>query len=224
MKNVAAWLTAPLCFFGIAIAAASSCSINHKSSEYECALPSDCDAYPGRSCVNGFCVTSSGPIDAPPTDTNPPDGSTDGGVDAGVCPPQCTSCRFDRKECIIDCATTSCNSEVVCPTGWNCTIGCSTTNSCTSGIDCSNSLSCTVVCSGNGSCRDLECGEGKCNVTCSGKGSCREMDCSDSCACDISCAGGVNAASCEGNTCPFGCPGLGFGRCSSAAPGCNTCQ
>lgn len=221
MKLVLAWLAALV----VAIAAAGSCSINHKSNEYECSSPSDCNPFPGRTCVGGFCVTPGGPIDAPPADMGPqPDGPKDGGIDAGVCPPQCTSCRFDRQECVIDCATTSCNDEVVCPVGWNCTIGCSTTNSCTSGITCTGAKSCTVVCSGNGSCRDLDCGQGACKVTCSGNDSCRNMDCSDSCACDISCAGGANGADCLGNMCPFGCPGPGFGRCSSAAPGCNTCQ
>ena len=38
-----------------------------------------------------------------------------------------------QHECVIDCATTSCNNEVVCPVGWNCTIGCTTTNSCVDG-------------------------------------------------------------------------------------------
>lgn len=217
MKLVAAWLVTLV----IAIAMAGSCSINHKSSDYECSVPSDCDPFPGRSCINGFCVTSGTPIDAAP-DGAQPDAPRDGAPDGAMCPPQCTSCRHDRKECVIDCATNSCNSEVVCPAGWNCTIGCSTTNSCTSGIDCTDALSCTIVCSGNSSCRDLQCGEGKCNVMCTGKSSCRDMDCSDSCACDLTCVGGTNAASCEGTVCPLGCGGLG-GRCSSLPPNCNTC-
>lgn len=215
MKLVAAWLTALV----VAIAAASSCSVNHKSGEYECSVPSDCDPFPGRSCVNGFCVTGTGPIDASIID-----GRIDGAIDASMCPPQCTSCSPERKECAIDCATTSCNNEVVCPVGWSCVISCSTTNSCTSGIDCTGAKSCVVGCSGQGSCRDLACGEGKCNVTCTGRGSCRDMDCSDSCACDITCTTGANGASCEGNLCPPGCIGLGPGRCSSnLAQGCNTC-
>jgi hypothetical protein len=218
MKLVVAWLAAVV----IAIAMASSCSINHKSTEYECTLPSDCA--PDRTCVGGYCVTSGNPIDAA-ADGPVIDGPRDAAMaDSNTCPAQCTSCREPQHECVIDCATTSCNSEVVCPVGWNCTVGCTTTNSCTQGIDCSNAKSCTVVCSGNSSCRDLACGEGRCNVTCSGKSSCHDMDCSDSCACDISCASGINGASCEGNTCPTGCPGLGFGRCGSQAPGCNTCM
>ena len=219
MKLVIAWLAAVV----VAIAMSGSCSINHKSSEYECSAPSDCDPFPGRSCVGGFCVTPGGPIDAS-GDAGPLiDGPKDGAPDGTVCPAQCTSCREDRHECVIDCATTSCNNQVVCPPGWNCTIGCTTTNSCTAGIDCTDAKSCTVVCSGTSSCRDLAGGQGKCNVTCSGKSSCRDMDCSDSCGCDITCAGGTNAASCEGTSCPLGCPGIGFGRCSSQPPGCNTC-
>lgn len=220
MKLVAAWLT----MLVLAIAAATSCSINHKSNEYECVLPSDCDPFPGRQCVGGFCVTSGGPTDARPDMGPVIDGPRDASPDSVMCPAQCTSCREPGHECVIDCATTSCNSEVVCPVGWNCTIGCTTTNSCTQGIDCGNAKSCTVICSGTSSCRDLVCGDGKCNVTCSGKSSCRDMDCSDSCACDITCATGANAASCEGNSCPLGCFGAGFGRCSSQAPGCNTCM
>ncbi len=216
MKLVAAWLVA----LGFAIAMAGSCSINHKSTEYECAVPSDCDPFPGRTCVGGFCVTAGPPIAAP--NDGPVIDARDGGTDSSMCPAQCTSCRDDRKECVIDCATNSCNNEVVCPSGWNCTIGCSTPNSGTSGIDCTVAKSCTIVCSGNGSCRDLDCGQGKCNVNCSGKGSCRDMDCSDSCACDLTCAGGANPASCEGTICPSGCSGLP-GRCSSIPLGCNTC-
>lgn len=217
MKLVAAWIAALV----VAIAMAGSCSINHKSSEYECALPSDCDPFPGRTCINGYCVTSGNPIDAA-IDGRP---GIDAMVDAGpMCPAQCTSCRPETKECVIDCATTSCNNEVVCPDGWNCTIGCTSTNSCTSGIDCTGALSCNIVCSGVGSCRDLVCGTGKCQVACSGKQSCRNMDCSDSCACDLSCAIGTNAATCEGTQCPQGCGGAAFGRCSSQIPGCNTCQ
>lgn len=219
MKLVVAWLAVLV----VAIAMAGSCSINHKSSEYECSGPSDCDPFPGRTCVNGFCVTGSGGIDAS-TDGPLIDGPRDGAIDGTTCPAQCTSCREPQHECVIDCATNSCNNQVVCPVGWNCTIGCSTTNSCTSGIDCSSAKSCNIVCSGNSSCRNLDCGQGKCNVTCSGKSSCRDMDCSDSCACDIQCAGGTNAASCEGNTCPIGCPGIGPGRCSSVPLGCNTCM
>lgn len=219
MKLVVAWIAALV----IALAMAGSCSINHKSTEYECTSQSDCDPYPGRTCVNGYCVTS-GTIDAG-GDAGPViDGPRDGAPDGVTCPAQCTSCRPERMECVIDCATTSCNNTVVCPTGWSCNIACSGSNSCTSGIDCSNATSCTIACSGIGSCRDLQCGTGKCTVGCTGKGSCRDMDCSDSCACDISCTGGTQGASCEGNVCPDGCPGIGFGRCSSLAPGCNTCQ
>lgn len=221
MKIVIAWLAA----VALAVVAVSSCSVNHKSSDYACDSQDDC--IDGRICSNGFCVTTTLPTDARPGDgpimvDAPRDSS---GPDAPFCPPQCTSCREPNHECVIDCATTSCNNELVCPAGWNCTIGCSTTNSCTSGIDCTAANSCAIVCSGNSSCRDLECGSGECRVTCSGKSSCRDMDCSDSCACDITCAGGQNAASCEGNVCPAGCQGLGVGRCSSQFnPSCNTCQ
>ena len=219
MKLVIAWLSALV----VAIATASSCSINHKSSDYECTVQADCDAFPGRVCTGGFCVTGDGPSDARIDGTTMDGPRVDAPTDAGDCPAQCTSCRDDKHECVIDCATTSCNNEIVCPAGWNCTIACSAANSCTQGIDCSAGNSCNITCSGNQSCRDLDCGTGKCTVACTGRQSCRGMDCSDSCACDITCTTGTNGAACAENSCPLGC-GAGFGRCSSAIPNCNDCM
>jgi len=215
VKLALAWLAA----VAIALVMAGSCSINHKSSEFECATQADCAGFANRTCTDGFCVLQTTPIDAS-VDTLPPSDSTDARPDSAVCPPGCTSCNQERHECTIDCAVTSCNAEVVCPTGWACVIGCTTANSCRSGIDCTEATGCTVTCSGAQACRDLACGEGACKVACTGLGACRNMDCSDACACDLSCAPGV--AACADTTCPFGCGG--GGRCSSTQlPGCNTC-
>jgi len=218
MKLVIAWLAA----LAVAVVMAGSCTINHKSNSFECTTQADCAS--DRTCIDGYCVQSGTPIDAGrdtgPIIDAPGDSLPDGG---GMCPPGCTSCNQGTHTCNIDCALTGCTAEVKCPTGWACNIGCTTASSCRSGIDCTEATGCSITCSGAGSCRNLDCGEGQCKVACTGIGSCRGMDCSDSCACDITCAGGQTGASCADNSCPLGCS-TGLGRCTSTAiPGCNVC-
>lgn len=220
MKLVVAWLGA----LAIAVVMAGSCTINHKSNAFECSRQADCER--DRTCVDGYCVTGGTPGDAG-RDTGPTvDAPTDGRQpDAGeLCPAGCTSCNQSTHTCTIDCSVTSCTSEVKCPTGWACKIGCTTASSCSGGIDCTEATGCTITCSGTNACRDLACGEGKCKVSCTGSGSCRGMDCSDSCACDISCTGTQSGGACAESSCPAGCA-IGFGRCTSTAiPQCNSCQ
>lgn len=216
MKLVIGWLAAIV----LALVIIGSCSINHRSSDYECSTPSDCDQFPGRTCVDGFCVGGTSPVDARVGDGPVVDAHPDAPPDGAACPVQCSSCNLGTHTCTIDCSINSCNDNVVCPAGWNCSIGCNTANSCAHGIDCSDATSCKVTCSGASSCRDLDCGDGKCSVTCSGNNSCRDMDCSNSCSCDVSCG---TFASCEATVCPEGC-GLGAGRCSSMLSNqCDTC-
>jgi hypothetical protein len=216
MKLVVAWLAA----LAIAVISATSCSINHRSGDYECTLQTDCEA--GRLCIGNYCVLpGGGPIDAPKGDGPRTDGSPIDGPPAN-CPAQCTSCDNPSKTCVIDCNLTNCtgNAAIVCPTGWGCKIGCTTNNSCVNGVNCNGAKSCEITCTGQGSCRNIECGTGDCDVKCQAQNSCRGIDCGDSCACDVSCA--FNA-SCEFLTCSDPtCDPLGRG-CSSNGLNCDTC-
>lgn len=210
MKLVVAWLFV----LGLAVlTTTSSCSINHRSGDYACTKQSDCSG--GRTCTGGFCVAPGGAVDAPVASDAPR-------VDAmmNVCPAQCTSCNFGSQTCTIDCAVNNCNGPLVCPTGWNCNIGCTTTNSCRGGIDCQNAASCSIACTGAGSCRNLDCGNNRCDVTCTGSASCRAIDCSTSCGCDVKCNPG---AACDAVVCSSPQCDTGLGCSSTQTPQCNTC-
>ena len=210
------WIFVWLGLASIAVAAAaSSCSINHRTGQFECESTQDCD--PGRTCSEGLCVAAgggdAGPIDARPIDAGPPD--------ASACPAACTQCK-DGKVCVIDCtaANANCGAKVVCPAGFNCDIRCSLQGSCRSGISCDNAASCTIQCTGRASCRDVKCGPGPCSVSCPAGSSCESVSCGPSCACDVRCPflnGSCASVQCTKQACDTG---LG---CSSALPTCNTC-
>lgn len=202
----------------IGVAMAGSCSVTHRSGEFDCEKQSDCPA--GRTCTDNLCVVNGTGIDAGPGD-GPKDGN--GLPDAFVCPTTCTSCIPETMTCKIDCGVSAatCNGPIACPTGWNCDILCTTANSCRSGIDCLGSKSCTVECKGNSSCRNIACGDGPCDVNCSGTNSCRGVACGQSCKCDVACA--PAAASCESVTCTSNTCST-FPGCTSQFPGCDTCQ
>ena len=214
MKLVVACLAA----VALVVITASSCSVEHKSADYVCTLQTDCT--PGRLCVSGYCIVPSGMVDAP---KNPDGPRTDSPVviDSPTCPPQCTSCNVAAKTCTVDCGVTNCtgNAAIVCPTGYNCAILCTTNNACGAGINCETAASCSITCSGQGSCRGIDCGTGDCDVKCQGQNSCRGVDCSNSCACDVTCA--FNA-SCEFVTCNHLQCDIGRG-CTSAGAICDTC-
>jgi len=200
-------------------AAATSCSINHRSDQFACSKPSDCSD--GRQCINGSCVVPGGDIDAPmPIDGKvPPDGNE--------CPQACTSCDLGSKTCNIDCAAgADCGHTITCPAGFNCNIKCTVNDECRSGIDCSNATSCNLTCSGSRTCEGVDCGTGKCTASCTGTNSCRGVNCSNSCACDVTCNGNVGACFDPGVTCPPGTiPGAcdtGLG-CTSQQIGCSSC-
>lgn len=218
MKLVVVWFAA----LAFTVMSSSSCSINHKSGDYECKVQADCEA--GRLCLNAYCIVPGGVIDAPKL-VDAPKRDAPPMIDSpmmNMCPPQCTSCSAGSMTCTIDCALGNCtgNQPVVCPAGWNCAILCSTNNACSNGIDCADAASCAITCSGASSCRNIDCGNGHCDVKCQGQNSCRGIDCSNSCACDVSCA--LNSA-CDFLTCSSQqCDPLGRG-CSSLAPGCDTC-
>lgn len=207
MKLVFLWLW--LAVLGFAVVTAGSCSISHHSDDFACTKQAECAA--GRTCTDGFCVT---PVDAAVK------------IDApqAACPSQCTSCSNDTKTCKIDCALDNggCTQHLTCPTGWNCTIACSTDNSCRNGIDCTAGKSCAITCSGAQSCRNLSCGAGRCSVGCTGDASCRNVTCGLSCACDVTC--NINS-SCTILTCksPDCVSPSAFGGCTSLTTGCNTC-
>lgn len=211
MKIVIAWI----CLLGLTALGAGSCSINHKSGDFECTKQSDCVG--GRTCNGGYCVFPTGTIDAPPGDTV----VVDGAIDGNACPAQCTSCDLGSHTCRVDCAVSSCNGPIVCPAGWNCDVACSTASSCRAGVTCTGAGTCKIACTGTGSCRDLQCGSGKCDITCSGSNSCRNVACSPSCGCDVKCTPGV--ASCEGVTCTAIQCDTGLGCSSQITNSCDTC-
>jgi hypothetical protein len=214
MKLVLAWFSVLV----LVAVAGGSCSINHRSGDFECTKQADCTG--GRTCTGGYCVFPGGGIDAPKGD-GPiigPDGPMPDGNSG--CPVQCTSCNTGTHTCRIDCAQTSCNGQVVCPAGWNCDVACSVSNSCRSGVTCPATGSCNITCSGAGSCRSLECGAGKCDVSCTGASACRGVDCNMSCGCDVKCG---NGAACDLVTCTsFSCD-TGLGCSSTMLPTCDTC-
>lgn len=220
MKIVMVWL----CALGLAFVTASSCSIDHKSNDFQCTQQADCAS--GRECIDGYCVVPGGVIlDAPrpPGDTSTQPDAPQPPIDApqNLCPPQCSSCNPSSMECTIDCEVTNCvNTTLVCPTGWNCDIDCNVNNSCRNGINCGNAASCDITCSGAGSCRQIVSGPGPMELECTGQGSCRNVNCDASCACDIDCGDG---AECSQLTCSsFTCGTLPRG-CTSQRQGCETC-
>ena len=209
-----------LCLGGLvlAVVAASSCSINHRSGQYECNVTADCDD--GRTCNGGLCVAIG--VDAPPGDGG---SKKDAGIDAGdVCPSQCTSCSTTSKTCTIDCAAgaTCINAIVTCPAGWNCAVRCNTQNSCRSGVMCQGTLSCDVQCSGNSACRAVNCGAGPCKVSCTGTNSCRGVNCGTSCACDVTC-NPTNGSCADTVMCNKLQCDTGLGCSSTQFPSCNSC-
>ena len=212
MKWIIVWFGFAATVLGVA---AVSCSINHRSGQFECETTADCDS--GRTCSEGLCTTNgvpdSGIIDAP---------KKDGGLsDASVCPPGCTSCG-PNKVCIIDCAVagSNCGSQLTCPAGWNCDLRCSTDSACRNGVNCTAAASCTFQCTGRNSCRGIACGPGVCNVSCTATGSCETVTCGVSCACDVRCSSGASCASalCTRPECD-----TGRGCSSSVAQVCETC-
>ncbi|MDX2091249.1 MAG: hypothetical protein SFX73_25550 [Kofleriaceae bacterium] len=219
MKLVLLWLAA----VGLAVATASSCSIDHRSNDLACTQQPDCTG--GRVCTDGYCVDpNGGVIDAPrpPGDGRPIDARpTPFDAPMNVCPPQCSSCNAGTKKCTIDCAEINCvNTTLVCPSGWNCDIDCSVANSCRNGVNCANAASCDITCSGQGSCRQIVSGSGPMDVKCEGQSSCRGINCDASCACDVECS---EPAECSFLTCSaLQCGVVGDG-CTSQRQGCETC-
>ena len=210
---VAVWLAA----IALAVVAAGSCSVEHRSGALVCDRTEDCPD--GRLCQDGYCIFT-GPIDAAVDST-----TRDGRPDAFACPEACTSCERQSMTCNIDCGLTNCTNSstpIKCPAGWNCVVACSTNGSCR-GLDCTEGESCTATCKGNGSCRDVKCGPGRCDFTCSGEQSCRSVDCDASCGCDVRCE---NLTSCPlPNNCPFDadvCNTFDNG-CTTSRIGCDTC-
>ena len=194
---------------GLAIVAAGSCSVSHRSGDFACQTQGDCSK--DRTCIDGFCaLTSDAGIDA----QLPPD--------AALCPAGCTSCVVGQKSCTIDCSLNGgCKQQVVCPTGWSCNVLCSRTDACSNGVICPSGTACTVTCSGLRSCKAIACGTGRCSVDCTGSSSCQDVRCGLACACDVVCH--INS-SCSNLSCRPGCTSPSqFGGCTSAPTGCNTC-
>jgi hypothetical protein len=211
MKRIVVW-------FGLAalvgVAVAGSCSINHRSGEYECETSATCE--PGRTCVDGLCVLPGGPpADGPKKDGPPP-------PDTNTCPSQCTSCE-DGKVCRINCqAGANCNQQVVCPQGFNCIIQCNLVDSCRSGINCTGAASCEIQCTARRACRNVTCGLGPCTVSCPAQDSCLNVSCTQSCACDVTC-GFVNG-SCSNVQCPAPQCDTGIGCTSMPFPPNDSCS
>lgn len=222
MRIVIAWL----CMIALAVV---SCSIKHQSEQFECESNADCvELGDGRVCSGGLCVVPGGNM---PKDAAVGDGRPDTPVDAPpfVCPPQCTSCNGEKKECIVDCANDpdpmTCAQTIKCPPGFACNIKCNVASACRMGVDCTQGTACKVDCTSFGTCRNVQCGPGACDVTCSGSQSCggattNGVSCNNSCACDVTCQQGSN---CFNITCTAPQCDIAFDGCSSEPAGCDTC-
>jgi hypothetical protein len=197
--------------YALAVLLVVGCSIDHRSETIECFSSDECPS--GRVCRENRCVTESGPDGGPKKDA--------GGLDAFVCPPQCTSCK-EGHICLIQCGSSNnnCAGTVVCPPGFDCEVNCGPNNSCRNGVNCQQAESCNVTCSGTQACRGIQCGPGRCNVSCSGTDSCRTVQCGPSCGCDVKCS---DAALCEGVFCTSAQCAVFGGGCSSSFPTCNVC-
>jgi hypothetical protein len=217
---------AALCLLalGLAVATAISCSIKPRSSDFACTAKADCAR--DRECIDGFCVLPQ--LDGGIIDTLPP------GIDASLCPPQCTSCNLAQHSCTIDCAAnpTACSRHIACPLGWGCNVDCSSANSCRSGVDCAGSTSCNVTCSGDRSCRDITCSIGTCGITCSGPDSCDGVKCgTDTCKVDCTGPGSCPAIGCSLGDCTIDCTNddscanvtCGVGACNVGCTGRDSC-
>ena len=199
---------------------AGSCSVDKKSDDFTvCDQTGDCSN--GLACINGVCL----PPDIDDDAGVDPDAPSDGG---NQCPSQCTSCRMQNgvRTCIVDCQVSgpTCNAPIVCPTGFDCDIRCSTQNACQKGITCSGDQNCDITCSGRQACAGVDCGDGRCDITCTGEQSCRDIACNESCACDVSCGA---IARCEAVVCTSpACIGNGpsIRGCTSMRDTCNTCE
>jgi hypothetical protein len=201
-------------WFGLLVVA---CSITHKSDSFACGPNGECAS--GRTCEDGFCVVTGGPLDDA---RKPGDDAPIKEPDANKCPDQCTTCDLDNSQCLIDCTQANCDGPVKCPPGFSCEIDCNEDGSCTHGVDCTDSVSCDVTCTGDGSCKGVVCGDGRCDVTCLGDQSCRTVNCEKSCACDVTCG---DAADCTAVTCTAPqCDGAFGGGCRSSNFMCDSCQ
>jgi hypothetical protein len=217
------------------VLALAACSVTHRSGEFACTSTADCNS--DRVCDQGYCVIpgddiDGGAQDGTHVDARPSDGPPHADAPPPQCPALCDMCDDSSMTCTIECGPQSsgggkCFQPMTCPTGWNCDFECTGNSVCHAAIDCTNSASCTLECSGSDSCRDVTCGSGACTADCSGEGSCRSFDCSTSCACQVDCG---FSASCQNVTCGtstsgFACENGPDGYdCSTAWPGCNSCQ
>jgi hypothetical protein len=195
----------------VALVAATSCSIKHRSDLFTCDTTADCED--GLVCDQGICVAR-GAVDAPRLDAAKPG-------DANNCPAQCTTCSVAQKSCVIDCQTANCTNTVTCPPGYKCDIKCNADNSCRNGINCQQAASCNIDCTGKQSCQNIQCGSGPCDVGCLGPQSCRGVSCNNSCACDVVCSGNQSCGDlilCTSLACRSG---LG---CTSVPNFCHSCN
>ena len=224
MKLVALWAALVV----VAVTAAGSCSVNHRSGEFACETTRDCAA--GRICNDGLCV-STRPIDAGVTLDTPSPLDAPLPIDApqAMCPAQCTSCDLDAKTCAVDCGANPilCTHAITCPTGFSCKIDCTSERACRNGIDCADAADCTITCGVSQSCRSVTCGAGACKLDCEGLGSCANVTggngpttarCSGSTSCtDVTCGSGKCVVDCVG---PGSCTKADCGNACSCDVSC----
>lgn len=207
--------------FALAAAALAACSIEARSTSFECAAQADCPD--GRVCESSWCVLPGGGGDGglPPADAMRGDG---GRADAAVACSEALCDLCDNGTCVLFCNSGgACAGGVECPAGMPCRVLCNGVGSCSGGVDCSQATDCTVECGKVDACAGpVVCGAGRCEVACTARQTCAAgIDCSDSCACTTDCSGG--GACGLPPECPVDQCVATDGDCTSGA-GCDLCQ
>jgi len=207
----------------LAAAALAACSIEARSTGFECASQSDCPE--GRVCVSSWCVLSGGGDGGVPAGDASGAGDASARSDAAIA--ECSEAVCDRCEegtCVLLCTSSgACAGGVECPPGMPCHVICSGVGSCGGGVDCTQATDCTIDCAKSEACAGpVVCGSGRCDVGCTARQTCVfGIDCSESCACTTDCSG---SGACElAPECPDDQCVAVDGDCTSGV-GCDLCQ
>ncbi|MGE5181155.1 MAG: hypothetical protein ACM31C_03790 [Acidobacteriota bacterium] len=132
---------------GLVLAVLAACTVSRKTDSLACTTSNDCNN--GRTCIEGYCVTSA----------------------AGSCPTPCTSCTGTQCNILV----TSGGQDITCPAGFSCAINCSGDAAC-GDIVCGPDQ-CSITCQGTAACGAINCASScGCQVNCA-SGDCGANSC-----------------------------------------------